>query len=215
MPSLKSKKEHPFLPLFEKFIGNSKNGKRLQANGKRITPGTIRNYATTLRLLQEFEGSRHFPLRIREERYLNARETEQEQRYWKMFYRQFTEYLYLKKGYNDNYVGSMIKNCKTFFNYLNREAKVKIGSFHKQLFVRKEEIPIFPLMPEELNYLIFNANFESSLSERMKEVKDVFVFGCTVALRVSDLLKLKRQDLRIVDNHWYLAVRSQKSSTDT
>jgi hypothetical protein len=47
-------------------------------------------------------------------------------------------------------------------------------------------IPIFPLLPEELNYFIYKKGFETSLSSRMGEVKDVFVFGCTVALRVSD-----------------------------
>jgi integrase len=49
----------------------------------------------------------------------------------------------------------------------------------------------------------------------MKKVKDVFVFGCTVALRVSDLIALKLSNLRIVSGQYYLAVRSVKTSADT
>jgi site-specific recombinase XerD len=49
----------------------------------------------------------------------------------------------------------------------------------------------------------------------MREVKDFFVFGCTVALRVSDLLRLKKTNIRITNQQYYLAVRSVKTSTDT
>lgn len=42
-----------------------------------------------------------------------------------------------------------------------------------------------------------------------------FVFGCTVALRVSDLLSLKKENIRIVNEYNYLAVRSLKTATDS
>jgi integrase len=81
--------------------------------------------------------------------------------------------------------------------------------------VRKEDVKIFPLLPEELNFLIYNQELNEKLSPRLRETKDVFVFGCTVALRVSDLLKLRRSALRISSGQYYLSVRSQKTSTDT
>lgn len=209
------KQEYAFLPLFDKFINESKKGKRLQPNGKKISEGTIINYGSTKNLLEKFCREKSFQLRIRQERYLNARETEVEKNYWKKFYKRFTDYLYLELDCFDNYVGSNIKNIKAFFNYLNKESSIKPGNFHKQFYVRKEEMSIFPLMPEELNFLIYNKEFEASLSKRLKEAKDVIVFGCTVALRVSDLLNLKRPSLRQVNEQLYLAVRSQKTSTDT
>lgn len=49
----------------------------------------------------------------------------------------------------------------------------------------------------------------------MCQVKDVFVFGCTVALRVSDLLALRKSSIRLVNGVHYLSVRSVKTSTDT
>lgn len=215
MSRLKSKMQHSFFPLFEKFISDSKKGRRLQPNGKKISEGTVKNYNCTFRLLQKFSEDKNFCLRIREERRLNNRETQTEQNYWKKFYKKFTDYLYNDLGYFDNYVGNNIKNIKAFFNYLNKETTIKVGNFHKLFYVRKEDIAVFTLMPEELNFLIYNKPFEVSLSKRMREVKDVFVFGCTVALRVSDLISLKKSAVRIVSNQYYLAVRSQKSSTDS
>ncbi len=209
------KKEHAFLPLFEKFIQDSKKGRRLQPNGKKFTEGTITNYISTKNLLKKFCDKYKYILRIRQERYLNSRETEVEKNYWKKFYKRFTDYLYQELNCYDNYVGSNIKNIKAFLNHLNKESSIKPGNFHKLFYVRKEEIPIFPLMPEELNFLIYNKEFEQSLSKRMKEAKDVIVIGCTVALRVSDLLCLKKSSLKDVNGQLYLVVRSQKTSTDT
>jgi len=47
-------KEFPFFELYDKFIYNSKTGRRLQPNGKIISSGTIDNYRYTGKLLKEF-----------------------------------------------------------------------------------------------------------------------------------------------------------------
>ncbi len=215
MPIKTRTKELDLLPLFEKFINDSKKGKRLQPNGKRISSGTIDNYGYTLSLLQSFVQHKSYPLRLRSVYRLNSRELEREKNYWKKFYKRFTDYLYQDCGHYDNYVGQTIKIIKTFFNYLNKDLAIGAGEFHKSFYVRKEEIPIFPLMPEELNFLIYDKAFEASLDKRMREVKDFFVFGCTVALRVSDLFSLQRSNLRAINGHHYLSVRSIKTQTDT
>ena len=215
MNKQKTKKDLHFLLLFDRFIQDSRKGRRLQPNGKRISDGTIKNYEYTKQVLVLFCDKKNFSLRIRQEKYLNQREAEREKNYWKKFYNRFTDYLYKDCGYFDNYVGQQIKTIKTFFNYLNKDLALGVGLFYKQFYVRKEEVPIFPLMPEELSFLIHDQVFEASLCPRLREVKDVFVFGCTVALRVSDLLTLKRSNLRIVSGQHYLVVRSQKTATDT
>jgi integrase len=210
-----SNQQLDFFSLYEKFINDSKKGKRLQPNGKRISVGTANNYYYTYLLLKRFCEEKHFDLRIRPARRLNKRELITEKNYWKKFYKRFTDYLYDELGYFDNYIGVTIKNIKTFFNYLNKELAMGAGDFHKQFYVRKEEIAIFPLLPEELNFLIHDKTFEEGLRPRMKEVKDFFVFGCTVALRFSDLVALQKSNVRIVGGNYYLAVRSVKTSTDS
>jgi len=203
------------LKLYEKFIRDSQTGQRLQPNGKKVSAGTVDNYRYTFRLLQQFAEARAFILRIRPVHRLGVRELAAEKKYWKKFYQQFTHYLYEERGFYDNYAGANLKNIRSFFNYLNKELSLGIGDFHKQFYIRKEEIAIFPLLPEELNYLIHDEAFHTSLPARMKEVKDFFVFGCTVALRFSDLNRLQKSNVRIVNGQYYLAVRSQKTNTDS
>jgi integrase len=215
MAAKPTKKEFPFFDLYQKFIRDSKSGRRLQPGGKKITAGTIDNYTNTLRVLQVFCERKQFALRLRCVYKLNRREMVVEKNYWKRFYKQFTDYLYNECGYYDNYAGHIIKNIRSFFNYLNKDLLFGAGDFHKQFYVRKEEIPIYPLTPEELNFLIYNEAFEQSLTPRMREVKDFFVFGCTVALRLSDLLKLALAHVRYAGTAAYLLVRSQKTATDT
>lgn len=215
MSTILSKKEFDFFSFYDKFIQDSRKGKRLQPNGKKVSEGTIANYGYTRQLLLAFCREKDFTLRLKPMKSLNSRVTETEKNYWKKFYKRFTDYLYEDCRHYDNYVGQNIKNLRVFFNYLNKDLAIGIGEFHKLFYVRKEEIPIFPLMPEELNFLIYNKEFENSLSHRFREVKDVFVIGCTVALRVSDLLNLKRSNLRASNGQYYLAVRSIKTNTDT
>jgi site-specific recombinase XerD len=187
----------------------------LQPNGKRISSGTIANYSFTLKLIRKFCLEKGFTLRIKSARWLNSQELKSERNYWRKFYQKFTTYLYGECGYFDNYVGQTIKNIRVFFNYLNKDRILGVGDFHKQFYVRKEEISIFPLTPEELNFLTHNQPFEQSLSKRMREVKDFFVFGCTVALRFSDLNTLKAGHIRQINGSSYLIVRSKKTNIDT
>lgn len=212
---LLAKTQMDFFSLYEKFIRDSRIGRRLQPNGKKLSAGTVDNYYYTLLLIQRFCTVKSFDMRIRLLRKLNTRELRAERNYWKKFYQQFTTWLYDDCGYYDNYVGATFKNIRSFFNYLNKDLSIGVGDFHKLFYVRKEENPIFPLLPEELNYLIHDKDFESSLKPRMKEVKDFFVFGCTVALRFSDLVSLQKSNIRIVNDQYYLSVRSIKTSTDT
>ncbi|MBL7707639.1 MAG: tyrosine-type recombinase/integrase [Chitinophagaceae bacterium] len=208
-------KEFDFFMLYDQFITESVRGKRLQPNGKKVSAGTVANYAYSLKLIKKFCGEKKFVLRIRPAQKLSLREKEREKNYWKKFYRQFTDYLYRECGHYDNYVGQTTKNIKVFFNYLNKEKSLGVGEYHKLFYVRKEEIGIFPLLPEELNFLIYNESFNASLSARMQEVKDFFVFGCTVALRVSDLFSLNKQNVRIINGQYFLSVRSIKTNTPT
>ncbi len=215
MTGLSSKKEHCFFFLFEKFISDCKKGRRIQPNGKKLSEGTISNYGYALKLVKKFSEKNQFYMRVRSVRRLTSREMESEKNYWKKFQKQFSKYLYDDLGHFDNYVGQCMKNIKVFFGYLNKELMLSTGEFHKLFFVRKEEISIFPLMPEELNFLIYNKEFEISLSRKLRETKDFFVFGCTVALRVSDLFALEKPNIRIVNGYYYLAVRSKKTSIDS
>ncbi|MDJ1473611.1 tyrosine-type recombinase/integrase [Xanthocytophaga flava] len=209
------KQEFALLELFDKFIIESKNGKRLQKNGKRINPRTVEQYEYLKGLLAKFEESKQFPLRIRLLQKPTKRVFEVEKNYWKRFYHKFLDFLYQDLDCYDNYVGSAVKMLRVFFNYLSETKGMPIGTSYKQFYVPKEDISIVVLSPEQLNYLIYDKAFEQGLSADMQVVKDIFVFGCTVALRFSDLIQLQIPNLEFINERWYLKVTSQKTQTFT
>jgi integrase len=215
MAKLSNQKTYPFFELYSRFLNDNRLGRRLQPNGKKLTKGSIDNYVYTKLLLQKFCVAKGFELRIRSIKKLTQREMQAEKNYWIKFYKKFTDYLYIDCGHYDNYVGANIKNIRTFFGYLNKNLLLQTGEFYKQFYVHKEDVSIVTLLPEELNYLIYDKPFEESLSPLLQKVKDVFVFGCTVALRFSDLMTLKKTNIRVNGDKWYLIVRSKKTATDT
>lgn len=202
--------------LFDEFIEDAYTGRRTKKDGKRINPSSIVNYKHLRRHLAEFCEICVFDLKIYIESNLSHQEKTIAFRYYRKFYSAFTKFLYDEKNFFDNYMGTTMKGLRCFFNYLELDRRISVGSYHKSFFVPKEEIPIIALSVDQLNFLIFNKTFNAGLkAQKLEEIRDVFVFGCTVALRVSDLLKLNSQNLVLQNNNYYLKVKSQKTSTST
>ena len=208
-----SAKEYNMIPLFQKFISYSYKGKRLKPDGSRIKPQTIVNYTYVLRYLQEYEIEYKTVLRIKMINSNNKRLFIAERNYWKKFYQQFTQFMYHKKDCYDNYVGTIIKVIRMFFNFLNKDMAISTGLFYKNFYVCRENIPVVTLLPEQLQFLIINRQFDDQLTKSLKKAKDIFAFGCTVALRVSDLFAIKFTDIEKVGSSYYLPVITQKTGT--
>lgn len=206
------KKTQPLIPLFKQMIRDSENGKRLKKNGERITSGSIDNYKYVLQNLIQFSTDTSFELRVCSILRLTKRELQTEKVYWKKFYKNFTDFMY-KKGCFDNYVGANIKVIRTFFNYIKEEKDIYTGDFHKQFYVRKEEVDILVLSPEQLKFLIHDKEFESQLVSTQQKVKDIFIFGCTTGLRFSDIFLLTNKNFEKTNDEWYLKLKSKKTKT--
>src|ERR1035437_564582 len=209
------KKEYDFFKLFDTFLKETKNGKRVQKNDKRVRDSSIQPYVYLRKLLFDFSVKKNFPLHIYSVLSLKKREIKAEKKYWTKFYREFTDYLYEDLDCYDNYVGSNIKRLRAFFNYLNNEKDMNIGIFHKSFYAHSEEIEIVTLTSDQLHFLIYDKAFEEKLPDHLKKTKDMFVFGCTVALRVSDIFKLSQNNVEKLHGKHYLKVRSQKTNTLT
>lgn len=206
------KKTQPLLPLFKQLIRDSETGKRLKKNGERINAGTIANYTYVYKNLAEFSEQTGFELRVCNMLKLSARELQTEKNYWKKFYKSFTEFMY-KKGCFDNYVGANIKVIRVLFNYIKSEKDIYLGDLHKNFYVRKQEIDILVLSPEQLKFLIHDRNFEAQLTLAQQRIKDIFVFGCTTGLRFSDIFLLTNKNIEKDNDSWYLKVKSKKTKT--
>lgn len=146
---------------------------------------------------------------------LTPNQREKATKWYMNFYREFTNYLYDDKNLFDNYVGSIIKTLRTFFKYLQNERQISFGDYSRYFYVANEEIQIIALRPAQLGYIIHSNELNNKLSDKLKEIRDIFVFGCTVALRVSDLLNLNKKNLVIINKNYYLNVKSEKTKTKT
>ncbi|CAN5453635.1 hypothetical protein BH10BAC2_BH10BAC2_34000 [soil metagenome] len=210
-----SKKDLLLVDLFKLFIRDSVSGKRLKKDGKKIKAQTIENYNAVLLLLQEFEKHNLCKVRIRLVNSKNKKFLIVEKNYWKKFYLSFTDFMYKQKGCYDNYVGIVIKMIRIFFRYLQIEKMIPVGEFYKQFHIYREEIPIVTLLPEQLKFLINNSQFDEKLSPALIRTKNIFVLGCTVALRYSDLFSMKFTDIEYFNGNSYLCVKSKKTETVT
>jgi integrase len=206
------KKASPIIPLFNQFIKDTETGKRLKKNGEKIKSGSIDNYRYVLHNLIKFSTDTAFELRICDAQKLSTRELSSEKNYWKKFYQKYTEYLY-KNGCHDNYVGANIKVIRVFFNYLKNDKDFFTGDFQRLFYVRKEEIEIFVLSPEQLKFLIHDKEFEQKLTASLQKIKDIFVFGCTTGLRYSDIFLLTSKNFEMVNGEWFLKLKSLKTKT--
>jgi len=204
-----------FLKHFRLYMKDAGTGKRLKKDGKKIRPSTTSNYIYVYKVLEEFSTEKHFELRLIVLKGNGKREFDAAQKYWEKFYFEFTNFLYKEKDYYDNYVGLVIKTLRSFLNHLKCRKNINIGYFYKDFYTPKEEIPIIALSPEQLNYLIYNQELNNRLTLDLQRVRDMFVFGCTVCLRVSDFLAIKKQNIQIINGDYFLNVYSQKTATFT
>lgn len=154
-------------------------------------------------------------MRIRPVNRLTKKELQAEKNYWKKFYIRFSDYLQRVKGCYDNYTGAQFKCLRSFFNYLQKDKLVATGDFYKQFYIIKEDLPIITLMPEQLGFLIHDTAFHQSLTPALQRTKAIFIFGCTVALRFSDLFRIRYSDIELLNGQYYLSVRSLKTGTAT
>ena len=198
----------------QKFITASRTGRRRMPNGRKIGRGTIANYKACHRLLSEYEEKQNRTVRVYAGLHIGKQVFTQERKYWQQFYHSWSDFLY-GKGYFDNYIADMFKILRTLLNWLHKEKGWLVNSIAPSGYITKEQISIVVLSPEQLQFLINDSDFQRSLSPCLQRVKDIFVTGCTVALRVSDLLKLTGKNIEEAGGRHYLVVHSGKTQART
>lgn len=204
-----------FFLLLEDFINDSYYGVRLTKKGKRLNHNSIENYRYMALTLVEFTKRRRFRMRIYLFDNLTPSQREDAAKWYLRFYRKYTSFLYEDKGYFDNYVGSLIKHIRSFFHYLEKERDISIGNYLRYFHVLSEDIQIVALRPDQLQYVIHSHEFSGKLDDALSMVRDVFIFGCTVGLRFSDLMALSTKNLIVKNNNYYVSIRNKKTAVKT
>ena len=84
-----------FQELYSALIKDTTKGRRVQKSGKRIRSSTTDNYIYTQKLLTEYVEQTKNELRIYLINNLTTKEKEQAKKYYKKFFSDFTDFLYL------------------------------------------------------------------------------------------------------------------------
>ena len=204
-----------FLQYFEQYISEAESQTRLKKNGHLIRKSAISQYKSLLNHLHNIHMMKKFEYHLPIITGMTDEQMKEVDLYYKRFYKVFTDFHYNELNCYDYTVGSRVKTLRAFFNYLSDNKRLNIGSFHKSFHVPKEEIPVIVLSPKQLSYLIYDKDFIQSIPPSLSTIRDLFICGCTVALRISDLLSLTEDNVKRENDCVYLINKSKKTNTTT
>ena len=118
---------------------------------------------------------------------------------------------YLKEEHSLNTVAGIMKRVNTFFNYAVKNNWIKVSPLKEiQKVNQKYGDPIY-LSKQELDQ-IYKAKVTS---EKHQRTKDLFLFQCFVGCRVSDLMRLTKDnivDINGIQYIEYIPVKTKKEN---
>jgi integrase len=180
-----------FIPFIETFIKNAPS-RIIKGKNKPISKGTITKYNTTLNKLKEYEDRFRLKLKFTD---LDL-----------TFYDNFINFLSQEQKINLGTIGNYIGTIKT----IARDAKLKGLPVHSHIehpnfFVPKISSDSIYLKDDEINTIY---NYSLSGSDRLDNVRDLFIIGLRTGLRISDFLRLKDANLK----NGYIEIQTKKTS---
>lgn len=177
-----------FVDWVQKFIDDSP--KRLY-KGEPVAKRTIQHYKTTLYKLQGFEKAKKIKFRF-ENIDLN-------------FYRDFIDYCREVEKLGNNTIGGYITNFKMWCKNIELEGlPINPQYKHSNFMVISNKTKDTYLNENEINSIY---NFDFSNSERLDNVRDLFIIGLRTGLRISDFLRLKDINL----NKGFIEIETAKT----
>lgn len=121
-----------------------------------------------------------------------------------MFYDLFKNYLLEKENLSTNTMFKYFKYLKTFMKWSYEKKKHSNLDF-KSFKTPQHQTDIIYLTDWELSKLY---DYDLSNNKPLSNVRDVFLFQCYTGVRYSDILNLKRHDIK--NNVWHLHTKKTK-----
>ena len=183
-------RETSLFDLIERF----KTGEILTIDGRVKTSATLKTYVSTYNHLTEFERIKKYPI--------NYDTITLE------FFDKFNHYL-IDKGISNNSRSKYIKTFKVFMTEaVERELTTNMNFKRKKFNVKRTETEAVYLKDAEILKL-----YKHDFSNRkgLERVRDLFVLGCYVGLRFSDLSKIKPENVVDIDGRKYIKMITQKT----
>lgn len=162
-----------------------------------VTAGTKKDYNNTYNHLEEFQEYTGKTLSWKSMGY--------------EFYLDMVEFLKVEKDLKGSTIDKVIKNIKVFLNYADLQDNLDVNQDFKKtvsgksLFakVNKEETEHVYLNEKEIKQIT-----DAKLDENLSGIRDLFLIGCWTGLRISDLKRLERGNIK----DGLLSITAQKTS---
>ncbi|QHT67395.1 site-specific integrase [Rhodocytophaga rosea] len=176
---------------------------------ERVTGSTVAKYKICIKHLKDFEKAKRFSI---------AFDNLDKNFYNRLCQYLSTEYTYKKgklmqKGLEDNTVGNTVKFLKTFMDWSYKKGLHQNVAYKEFKTLKFEDDTIITLNSDELTKI---TSLDLLKNEKLDRVRDIFLFGVEIGARVSDLLKLKAENVLIEEGNYfikYIAKKTIKHST--
>jgi integrase len=178
--------------LIDRFISGEIKDPLTKA---RKTAGTLKHYKTVKNHLTEFEKEKKYKVSFDS---INHE-----------FLDKYTDYLHSKLSQN-----TIHKNIQIIKVFLGRAVQEKLTSntiFKERGFsVPTTEVEDIALSREEIEKLF---RFDLSEKKTLEQVRDLFIFGCSVGLRISDFSNIHPSNIVTINGRKHIRMITQKTKT--
>lgn len=189
-----------FFHVYELFLESKRNDFTDDAN----SPTTIKRYEYNKQHLIDFQESRGKKIHFNQ--------------ITKSFYNDFIKYCVFEKKHSANTLKRNMGMFKTFLYWAFDEGHTYKLDFQKFKMPKGHDTDEVALSYEQVQEVLLH---DLSKNKRLERVRDLFVFGCTTGMRISNYGKIKKRDIEegfikvveVKDNSKYLKIPLNEIST--
>lgn len=186
-----------FLNYLELFLANTAT-KRVQGYGTvGLAYNTVRTYRSLHRIIKTFEKDSGLHLKLCS--------------FDKNMAEDLTRYLKLEKQYSDNYTGQILKLLKVVLRDAQKSGHTTdpYSNYIEVFKQKKAERIIHILSVDEIKKI----KSLRSISDKIKDSYNWFLIGLCIGQRVSDLMSLTSENIRLASGGLYVDIIQQKTKT--
>lgn len=176
--------------LADRFVSGE-----IKHKGKDKSKSSLQNYAAVLRHLKEFEAAKKYKVDFDT---INLD-----------FFYSYVTYLQKTKKLAVNTIAKDISILKVFMGEaVDMDYTDNLKFKHKKFSFNEEETDQIYLKEEELHRLYA---FDLSHNKKLEQVRDLFIFGAWVGLRISDYSNIKPENIVQIDGGYFIDITTQKT----
>ena len=178
-----------FYSLGERFVSGE-----IKYKGKEKSKSSLENYAAVIKHLKEFETAKKYRIDF-------------DTITLDFFYSYIT--FLRSKSLAVNTIAKDISILKVFMGEaVDLEYTDNLKFRHKKFSFNEEETDQIYLKEEELHQLY---RFDLTKNKKLEQVRDLFIFGAWVGLRISDYSNIRPENIKQIDGDFFIDITTQKT----